>query len=146
MRQAEDDPIILLVSRSLSPFIMLFGIYVIFHGHYSPGGGFQGGAMLAAAFILIRLTSGIRIAQLQLKSTLAGPLGALGVLIFFGTGLAAMLAGGNFLDYRFLPLAGFEGAELRAFGILIIEIGVGLAVMAILTTIYDNLLEDQNDA
>jgi len=60
--------------------------------------------------------------------------------------LAAMLAGGNFLDYRFLPLAGFEGAELRAFGILIIEIGVGLAVMAILTTIYDNLLEDQNDA
>jgi len=146
MRLFDDDPITLLVSRFLSPFIMLFGLYVIFHGHYSPGGGFQGGAMLAASFILMRLTSGITIAQLQFKSVLAAPLGALGVLIFFGAGIAAMIFGGNFLDYKFLPLAGLKGAELRAMGILIIEIGVGLAVMAILTAIYDNLLGDRNDA
>lgn len=146
MRLLNDDPITLLVSRFLSPFIMLFGLYMIFHGHYSPGGGFQGGTMLAASFILMRLTSGITIAQLQFNSVLATPLGALGVLIYFGTGFAAMVFGGNFLDYKFLPLAGLTGAEVRAMGILIVEIGVGLAVMAILTAIYDNLLGDPDDA
>ncbi|MDD5482416.1 MAG: MnhB domain-containing protein [Kiritimatiellae bacterium] len=146
MRQSENDPITLLVSRLLTPFIMLFGIYVIFHGHYSPGGGFQGGAMLAAALILTRLTSGIRNAQPQFQSSRAIPLGALGVLIFFGTGLTAMLAGGDFLDYKFLPLAGYGAAVLRSYGILIIEIGVGLAVMAILVGICDNLLEDTDNA
>lgn len=146
MRKPENDPIILLVSRGLTPFIMLFGLYVIFHGHYSPGGGFQGGAMLAAGLILMRLTCGIRNAQAQFKSAFAAPIGALGVLVYFGTGLGAMLAGGSFLDYKFLPLAGLKDSAARAFDILIVEIGVGLAVMAILVMIYDNLLEERNDA
>ena len=51
-----DNPIVTLVSRLISPFIMLFALYVIFHGHYSPGGGFQGGTMLAAAVLLLRLS------------------------------------------------------------------------------------------
>jgi multicomponent Na+:H+ antiporter subunit B len=102
--------------------------------------------MLAASFILMRLTAGVTIAQLQFNSALAAPLGALGVLIYFGTGFAAMVFGGNFLDYKFLPLAGLTGAELRAFGILIVEVGVGLAVMAILTFIYDNLLGEPDNA
>ena len=101
MLKYKNNPIILLVSRMVSPFIMLFALYVIFHGHYSPGGGFQGGTLLAAA----------------------------------------LLSGGEFLNYRFLPLAGFTAAELRSLGILMVEIGVGLAVMAILVAIYDDLLE-----
>ncbi|MBM3294980.1 MAG: sodium:proton antiporter, partial [Candidatus Aminicenantes bacterium] len=68
------------------------------------------------------------------------PLGLVGVLIYWGTGFAAMLFGGNFLDYAALPLTG-EAAWNRHFGILFIEIGVGLAVMGILTAIYDDLLE-----
>ncbi len=141
MDKSKDDPIVLLVSRIVSPFIMLFGLYVIFHGHYSPGGGFQGGAMLAAGILLVRLAAGMEIAQLQFKREIAMPLGALGVLIFLGTGLLVMFMGGRFLDYSYLPFPGMERAELHSLGILIIEVGVGLAVMAILVSIFDNLLE-----
>ncbi|MBU1149742.1 MAG: MnhB domain-containing protein [Pseudomonadota bacterium] len=141
MLRYKSNLIILMVSRVVSPFIMLFALYVIFHGHYSPGGGFQGGTIMAASLLLIRLSAGRDIAQLQFKSILGTPLGSIGVLIYFGTGFAAMLFGGQFLNYHFLPFAGFTAAELRSLGILLVEIGVGLAVMAILVAIYDDLLE-----
>lgn len=141
MRRYKPNPILIAVGSAISPFIMLFGLYVIFHGHYSPGGGFQGGTLLAASLLLIRLTSGFEIAQLQFKRVLGTPLGSIGVLIYFGTGLLAMVSGGEFLNYAFLPFAGFTGAGLRSLGILMVEIGVGLAVMAILVAIYDDLLE-----
>ena len=130
-----------MVSRVVSPFIMLFALYIIFHGHYSPGGGFQGGTIMAASLLLMRLAAGRDIAQLQFKSILGTPLGSIGVLIYFGTGFAAMLFGGEFLNYHFLPFAGFTAPGLRSLGILMVEIGVGLAVMAILVAIYDDLLE-----
>ena len=141
MRKHKYNMIALTVSGVVSPFIMLFGLYVIFHGHYSPGGGFQGGTMLAASLLLIRLTAGFDIAQLQWKRILGTPLGSIGVLIYFGTGFLAMVSGGEFLNYRFLPFGGFTEAGLRSLGILMVEIGVGLAVMAILVAIYDDLLE-----
>ena len=141
MREYKYNQIILTVSGVVSPYIMLFGLYVIFHGHYSPGGGFQGGTLLAAALMLIRLAAGFDIAQLQFKRILGTPLGSIGVLIYFGTGFLAMISGGEFLNYGFLPFAGFTQAGLRSLGILMVEIGVGLAVMAILIAIYDDLLE-----
>ncbi len=135
-----DNPIVVLVSRLVSPFIMVFALYVVFHGHYSPGGGFQGGTMLAAGLILIRLTAGSDIAQLQFKQSWGIVLGCIGVLIYFGTGLLAMLLGGKFLDYSFLPIAGHSD-QVRSLGILLVEIGVALAVMGILVSIYDDLLD-----
>ena len=137
----KSNPIILMVSRMVSPFIMLFALYVIFHGHYSAGGGFQGGTIMAASLLLMRLSAGREIGQLQFKTTLGTPLGSVGVLIYFGTGFWAMLSGGEFLNYGFLPFAGFTAPELRSIGILMVEIGVGLAVMAIFVAIYDDLLE-----
>jgi len=141
MLRYKSNLIILMVRHVVCPFIMLFALYVIFHGHYSPGGGFQGGTIMAASLLLMRLAAGREIAQLQFKSILATPLGSIGVLIYFGTGFTALLSGGEFLNYRFLPFAGFTAAELRSLGILMVEIGVGLAVMAILVAIYDDLLE-----
>jgi len=141
MRKHKYNQIVLSVSGAVSPFIMLFGLYVIFHGHYSPGGGFQGGTMLAAGLLLIRLAAGFDIAQLQFRRILGTPLGSVGVLVYFGTGFLAMMSGGEFLNYRFLPFAGFTEEGLRSLGILMVEIGVGLAVMAILVGIYDDLLE-----
>jgi len=144
MKSNEDNPITTLICSIVSPFILLFGLYIIAHGHYSPGGGFQGGTMLAASVILLRLVLGNEISQLQFNSTWGTPLGSLGVLIYFGTGLAAVLFGGTFLNYHFLPLAQ-EASMKRSFGILIVEIGVGLAVMAILIAIYDDLLGEEPD-
>jgi len=142
MTRKDNNPIVSLVSRVVSPFIMLYALYVIFHGHYSPGGGFQGGTMLAAAVLLVRLSAGTKIAELQFKKSWGTILGAIGVLIYFGTGFIAMLFGGNFLNYQTLPL-GADAAAVRGWGILLVEIGVGLAVMGILVAIYDDLLEGE---
>ncbi len=145
MKSNEDNPITTLISSIVAPFILLFGMYIIVHGHYSPGGGFQGGTMLAASVILLRLVLGSEIGQLQFNSTWGTPFGSLGVLIYFGTGLAAVFFGGTFLNYHFLPVAQ-EASMKRSFGILFVEIGVGLAVMAILIAIYDDLLGEEPDA
>ncbi len=142
MTRKDNNPIVSLLSRIVSPFIMLFALYVIFHGHYSPGGGFQGGTMLAAAVLLIRLAAGREISQLQFKKSWGTPVGSVGVFIYFFTGFLALLMGGNYLDYSFLPL-GLEAPVTRGWGILSIEIGVGLAVMGILVAIYDDLLEGE---
>lgn len=146
MRNQFESPIVLLGSRLLSPYIMLFGFYVIFHGHYSPGGGFQGGALLAASLILIRLAGGSEVAKLQIREFMTTPLAAIGVIIYFGTGLVAMLMGSYFLDYGALPFpGGLDPAYLRYYGILVIEIGIGLAVMAILVMIYDHMTHGEDD-
>jgi multicomponent Na+:H+ antiporter subunit B len=124
---------------------MVFGWYVIFHGHYSPGGGFQGGALLAASVLLIRVAGGAHLGKIQLKEWVTNPIAAIGVFIYFGTGLVAALAGGYFLDYGELPIPGVEAAWLRYIGILIIEVGIGLTVMAVLVMIYDNIVTGEED-
>ncbi|HAC14729.1 MAG TPA: sodium:proton antiporter [Bacteroidetes bacterium] len=145
MNKRFQSPIVLLGARFLSPYIFMFGLYVIFHGHYSPGGGFQGGALLAAAILLVRVAGGEKIGQLQLIEKLTTPIGVIGVIIYFGTGLSAILAGGNFLDYGVLPFPGVvEPAWSRYIGLLIIEVGIGAAVMAILVMIYDNMIKGED--
>ncbi|MEX0769708.1 MAG: MnhB domain-containing protein [Balneolaceae bacterium] len=146
MRTQFESPIVLLGSRLLSPYIMMFGLYVIFHGHYSPGGGFQGGTLLAASVILIRLSGGRLISRLHLRQQFTSRLAVLGVFIYFATGVTAMIAGSYFLDYEALPFPGLslDPSYLRFYGILIIEIGVGLAVMAILVMIYDNMVQGED--
>lgn len=144
MKNQSTSPIILLGARLLSPYIMVFGWYVIFHGHYSPGGGFQGGALLASSILLIRIAGGTKLSALQLKESVNIPVAAIGVFIYFLTGLVAALAGGHFLDYSFLPFPGMEPAMIRYFGILIIEVGIGLTVMTILIMIYDNMVKGED--
>lgn len=144
MKRQFKSPIVLLGSRLLTPYIMVFGWYVIIHGHYSPGGGFQGGALLAASILLIRVAGGRQIAKLQIQEFATTPLAIIGVLIYFLTGLTAMITGGYFLDYGQLPIPGMDPAYLRYTGILIIEVGIGLAVMAILVMIYDNLVRGED--
>jgi len=146
MRRQFQSPIVLLGSRLLSPYIMLFGLYVIFHGHYSPGGGFQGGALLAASVLLIRLSGGGNIAELHIREFATTPMAVLGVLIYFGIGLTAVLMGSYFLDYEALPIPGLSPEMLRNTGILIIEVGIGLAVMAILVMIFDNMARGEDYA
>lgn len=144
MRTQHESPIVLLGTRLLSPYIMLFGIYVIIHGHYSPGGGFQGGTLLAASVILIRLSGGRLISRLQVKEFFTTPLAAIGVIVYFGAGVVSMIYGSYFLDYEALPFGDMDPAQMRYFGILIIEVGIGLAVMAILVMIYDHMARGEN--
>ena len=145
MREHYADRIVALEARLVTPFIQLFALYVVFHGHYSPGGGFQGGAMLAASFLLIRLSIGTGAAQLQFRRNWGMPGSSIGTLVFLGTGLMALFFGANFLDYAGLPL-GLPEPEVRNLGILVVEIGVAVAVASTLTTIYDDLVGEKPES
>jgi len=142
VREHYADRIVALSARLVTPFIQLFALYVIFHGHYSPGGGFQGGAMLAASFLLIRLSIGTDAAQLQFQRSWGTPGGSIGTLVFLGVGVVVLFFGANYLDYAGLPL-GLPEPELRNLGILFVELGVAVAVTATLTAIYDDLVGEK---
>jgi multicomponent Na+:H+ antiporter subunit B len=127
------------VCRGMVPLIQLFALYVMTHGHSGPGGGFQGGVILAASFILMRLVLGGEIAHGRLSPELALVVGTAGILLYGVIGAVPMLGGGQFLDYGQLPVPGISGAALRSLGILVVEIGIGLAVCGVIVTIFDNL-------
>jgi multicomponent Na+:H+ antiporter subunit B len=146
VRAPSESPIIAVACRFIAPLIQIVALYVLFHGHYSPGGGFQGGVLLAASLILVRMGIGLEAGQRQFPTRAGVALGGVGVLLYAGVGIAALLGGGNFLDYGYLPLPGFQPAPLRSLGILLVEVGVMIAVSAIITVIYDELIESTNDA
>ena len=125
------------IVRLFTPFIQIYGLYVIAHGHYSPGGGFQGGVILAASIILLALAKGLRRTMTKVTEKLTTMLCSTGVFIFVGLGLLCLLLGGNFLDYEKLDIFFKVGApQSRSLGILGIEIGVGIAVMACMISIF----------
>jgi multicomponent Na+:H+ antiporter subunit B len=130
-------------SRLLVPFIVVFAVYVVVHGHTSPGGGFQGGAILAAALMLFRLVRG-RGDRFLLETRHALALGSAGVLVYAGIGLSSLPFSGNFLDYSALPLP-FEGAHLREMATLGVEVGVFLGVTAVLLLIFEALTTGAGD-
>ncbi|MDX9785565.1 MAG: MnhB domain-containing protein [Desulfobacterales bacterium] len=134
------DVIIMVMCRFLIPFVQLFALYVIGHGHHSPGGGFQGGVILGAAVILFAVSRDLRSAIRRFSEKTVAYLLTLGVAIYAGTGALCLLMGGNFLDYGALAgLLGTDPITARSHGILIVEIGVGLAVMAVMVSLYYNL-------
>ena len=141
MRTKFENIIVDLVCRTMIPFILLFGFYVVAHGHSSPGGGFQGGAILAASVMLLRLSMGKEKSSKIFPPRLGPVLGAIGLLIYGGTGLVTLIWGGMYLDYVYLPIPGVSDAALRYIGILIVEIGVALAVFGVLFSIFDYLVE-----
>ena len=127
------NPILRVTSKILFGPIILFGLYVQFHGDYGPGGGFQAGVIIAAAFILHSLIFGLeagrRLVPLQLNLILM----TLGVLIYGGVGIASMYFGGLFLDYNVL---GADVASGQHIGILLVEFGVGLTVTTVMLVLF----------
>ena len=134
------DLIIKNTSRLIIPFIQLFALYVVAHGHYSPGGGFQGGVVLGASVILFAIAHDLRAAVGRMGERTTALFSASGVLLYAGTGAVCLLLGANFLDYSALaPLLGSDEVMARSHGILIVEIGVALAVMSVMVWIYYTL-------
>jgi multicomponent Na+:H+ antiporter subunit B len=122
------------VTKLLIPYILLFALYVQFHGDYGPGGGFQAGVIFAAAFVLYALVFGLGAAQRVASPVFLETVFALGLLIFAGTGVLAMLMGGNFLEYNALnPHHPVHGQH---WGLLAIEFGVGTTVASGMISIF----------
>jgi multicomponent Na+:H+ antiporter subunit B len=134
-----DQIILRVVTKLLIPFILLFGFYVIMHGEISPGGGFQGGVILAAAFILYALVFGVRQSRRVLWRRVSDALASIGVLLYAGVGVATILLGGLFLDYSLLNPS--DAPAGQALGITLVELGVGITVAAVMITIFNELTD-----
>lgn len=135
MISRQESLIVRTLSRLLIPFIQLFGLYVIAHGHSSPGGGFQGGVILGASFILLAISYGVEKVKERFSLKTLAIFTSVGVFIYGAVGFACLLLGENFLDYGVLPVV-----EPRGMGMLGIEIGVGITVMAAMVSIFYDLL------
>lgn len=121
------------VTKLLIPFILLFALYVQFHGDFGPGGGFQAGVLFASAFILHGLIFGVHRTRLILPPSVVRVLMAAGVLLYALTGVAGMLAGGVFLDYNVLAHDPLHGQH---WGIFAVELGVGITVTAVMISLF----------
>ncbi|MBT8060488.1 MAG: DUF4040 domain-containing protein [Xanthomonadales bacterium] len=121
------------VGRLLVPFILLFGLYVQFHGEYGPGGGFQAGALIAAAFILYALVEGEKRTLAALPASALMALTVAGALLYGLVGLAGIVLGSEFLDYSVLAADPVTGQQV---GIILIEAGVGMTVTGVLLSIF----------
>tara|TARA_R100001377_G_scaffold79751_3_gene58197 strand:- start:2984 stop:3976 length:993 start_codon:yes stop_codon:yes gene_type:complete len=129
----EEHMVLRIVAKMLIPLILLFGLYVQFHGEYGPGGGFQAGVIFASAFFLYAMLYGMNAARKVIDSSLVQVLAALGVLIYGTTGVVAMLSGKNFLDYSVFSE---DPVHAQHLGILFIELGVGLTVATVMIIIF----------
>jgi multicomponent Na+:H+ antiporter subunit B len=131
--------IIRIVTKLLIPFIILFGLYVQFHGDYGPGGGFQAGVIVASAFILHGLVFGLQETQRVAPKPVVEKFLALGLMIYAGTGFLTMTLGSQFLDYQTLEhhwMTQHHVPSGQHLGILMVELGVGMTVTSVMITIY----------
>jgi multicomponent Na+:H+ antiporter subunit B len=133
------------VVRLLTPLIQLYALYVIFHGHYSPGGGFQGGVVLAGSYILIGLGLGLEELERRVSEHTLAVMSGVGVAIFGLVGLISLLSGSEYLDYAALGWLADEVPMRRAYGILLVEIGVALTVAAGILLIFMRLVDSRDE-
>jgi multicomponent Na+:H+ antiporter subunit B len=128
------DLILRIGVKLILPFILLFALYVHFHGDYGPGGGFQAGVIGAAGVILYGLIFGVDAAKRVVPLALVQRMVPLGVLIYVSTGIVGMLGGYRFLDYTvFSPHHSAHGHE---YGIILVESGVIITVFSTMTAIF----------
>jgi multicomponent Na+:H+ antiporter subunit B len=126
--------ILRVITKLLAGMIMLFAFYVQFHGDYSPGGGFQAGVIMAVAFILYGIVFSVAQVQQVLPPWVVHKLVAAGVLIYAGTGLYSLFAGYPYLDYS--ALSPHHPEHGQHYGILLVELGVGVTVTGVMVAIY----------
>jgi len=127
------EPVLRVVGKLLIPYMLLFALYVQFHGDFGPGGGFQAGVIAAAAIIFYALIFGLPAARRLAPDAVVEAMVALGVLIYAGVGVAGIVLGGNYLDYFVLdrdPVAGQHR------GIFWVEVGVAVTVSGVMLKIF----------
>ena len=138
--EAEPDLIVTNTVRLVVPVIQIFAFYVLAHGHVSPGGGFQGGVVMGASFILLALAWDLDHALLRMSMPKCIIIAAAGIILYGGIGFLSMLLGGEFLDYAELEKVLPVSREMaRYHAMLGVEIGVGFTVTSIMFALYANL-------
>ena len=128
-----DNVILRVIAKLLVPFILVFALYVQFHGDFGPGGGFQAGVIFAAGLILYALIFGVENAERVAPRAVLATAMAVGVLVFAGVGVVTLLLGGNYRDYGVLAGDFVAGQHL---GIALVEVAVGITVAAVMTAVF----------
>ena len=127
------DLILRVVAKLLIPFIVLFALYVQFHGDFGPGGGFQAGVITAAAIVFYALIFGLERARRIVPDRLVETMVAAGVLLYAAVGVAGIVLGGNYLDYFVLGATTVDGQHR---GIFWVEAGVAITVSGVMLKIF----------
>lgn len=125
-----DQTILRVVAKLLLPYILLYAFYVQWHGDFGPGGGFQAGVIFAAGIVLYTLIFGLEAAERAIRPRVARAGISLGLLLYAGVGVFALLVGQPFLDYDAL------GHHGQHWGILLVEAGVGITVASVMVTLF----------
>jgi len=128
-----NDLVLRVIAKLLIPFVLLFALYVQFHGDFGPGGGFQAGVITAAAVIFYAIIFGLPAARRFAPDWIIESMVSLGVLIFGGVGVLGILLGGNYLDYFVLAHDTVHGQER---GIFWVEVGVAVTVSGVMLKIF----------
>ena len=138
------NPVFRIAAKILFAPIILFGLYVQFHGDFGPGGGFQAGVIIAAAFVLHGLVFGLEKGRSLISARVNLWIMSLGVLIYGGVGVVSMFRGGLFLDYTALTGSVVSGQHI---GIILVELGVGITVASVMLALFHafaGFVEDQS--
>ena len=129
-----DNPVFRVNTKTLFAPIIVYGLYVQFHGDFGPGGGFQAGVIIAAAFILYGLVFGMAALRRLAPPKIVAVFMAIGVLLYSAVGVASLLLGSNFLDYN--ALDAHDPAHGQHVGILLVEAGVGITVTSVMLVLF----------
>lgn len=135
----KDQVILRVLAKQMIPMILAFGLYVIAHGELGPGGGFQGGVILAAGFVLYGVVFGADELHRFLPRRVTDAGACLGVLVYAGAGIFGVVRGYRFLDYRAIVPSDWGAAS--AWGMTIVEWGVGLTVASVMVTVYNEIAQ-----
>ena len=136
------DLVIKTVCRIIIPMIQIYALYVVSHGDFSPGGGFQGGVIFGSSLILLAISYDLKTLVARIKEKVLGVLASIGVILYVGIGVVCMVMGGNFLDYEKLKPLVWDPHHVRGLGMLGVEIGVGIAVTAVMAILYINIVSE----
>lgn len=141
-----NDIILKTMTRIIFPFILLFGFFIMMHGHITPGGGFSGGAIVGAGFVLYTLTHGVKAAEAKLPHNILQIVETLGVMWYVLMGLVGVVTMGSFLANG---IAGFplgDAFSLLSSGMIaLLTIGIGIKVASTMITLFRTLIEEPHD-
>lgn len=144
MREPFGGIILSTAFRIIVPFTIVYGVYVLCLGEFSPGGGFQAGALLSVGVLLSRMILGDK-AKFNISGKTSVVLAGVGTFLYTFTGWLTLFGGGNFLDYNFMPIKLEPAHEMHAMAIFLIEIGVTTCVMMTIINLMDSIIKRGDD-
>lgn len=134
------------ITRLTVGLILLFGIYIVLHGHISPGGGFAGGVIIALSFVHLMLAFGKDVALGKLSKNLASTLESVGALLFLTIALLGFFKGAFFLNVlgKGIPFKLFSAGTIPLSNLAIsLKVGIGLFAIFLALVVLDKSKRDR---